>query len=101
MLGFLWHYAHAIERRLFWAMELRRLQRAGRQVAPHLPGQIWRAPSATEDWVNLLAFLDPSHPCTLIDVGANIGDFTANFLAVFPDSRVWCMEPRQPGQGVA
>lgn len=93
MLGFFWHYAHALERRLFLAMELRRLQRAGRRVPPQLFRQIWRAPAAAEDWVNLLGFLDPDRPCTLIDVGANVGDFAAGFLSVFPDSRVWCMEP--------
>ncbi len=93
MLRFLWHYAHAIERRLFLAMELRRLQRMGRRVPSHLYGQIWRRPVLAEDWVNLLGFLDPARPCTLIDVGANVGDFTADFLSVFPDSQVWCMEP--------
>lgn len=93
MLGRVWHYARAVERRLFLVLELRRLAAAGKPVPAALRRLAWKHPSEAEDWVNLLGFLDPRARTTLLDVGANVGRFAADFLAVFPDTRAYCVEP--------
>lgn len=88
-----WHYAHALNTRLFLLREGERLRRTGRALPKGLRRDIWRAPAAAEDWVNLLRFLDPAEPLLLVDVGANVGAFAAQFKRVFPNTRVVACEP--------
>jgi FkbM family methyltransferase len=54
---------------------------------------VWRTPGWSEDWVNLARFLRLDEKVLLIDIGANVGDFTAEFLSLYKDSRSVCFEP--------
>lgn len=94
--GFLWrawHYAHAIEWRLFHRFEWSLLRESGVAVSDKTRQQIWRQPAEAEDWVNLTRFIDPTEEVFLIDVGANVGDFTARAQEEYPDLRAVCFEP--------
>jgi FkbM family methyltransferase len=95
MLRSLHHYAHAIETRLFQLEELARLRARGVHFDRHFYVEVLRAPGTTEDWVNLARFLNPSEKVLLLDVGANVGDFTAAFLAHYKQGRAICFEPVQ------
>lgn len=89
----LWHYSHALEARFFLLDELHRLRAAGKILPRRTAARIWRSPAEAEDWIHLSCFLDPREKVLLIDVGANVGDFTKNFLEFFPNSSVDAFEP--------
>lgn len=94
--GFLWgiwHYAHAIESRLSHLFEWSLLRKAGIPVSDKTRREIWSKPAEAEDWVNLTRFLPPSEEVFLIDVGANVGDFTTRAREEYPDLRAVCFEP--------
>jgi FkbM family methyltransferase len=55
--------------------------------------QVWKTPGRSEDWVNLARFLRPDEKVFLIDAGANVGDFTAEFLSLYKGGRSVCFEP--------
>ena len=55
--------------------------------------QVWRTPGWSEDWVNLARFLRLDEKVLLIDIGANVGDFTTEFLSLYKDSWSVCFEP--------
>jgi FkbM family methyltransferase len=96
--GFLskaWHYAHALDVRLFQQIEWNALRKSGIPVTDALRKEIWQHPSESEDWINLARFLSPSESIFLIDVGANVGNFTARAMAVYPDLQAMCIEPAQ------
>jgi FkbM family methyltransferase len=93
LLGKAWHYSHAIEVRLFQRLEWSLLRKGGIPVSDRLCKEIWRRPGNSEDWVNLARFISPAEPVFLIDVGANVGDFTAGALLEYPDLRAVCFEP--------
>lgn len=90
---FLWHYFHAITYRLFLYMEVLRLEYSGRNIPNNLYRLIWRNPSDAEDWVNLLAFVDVAESVLLVDIGANVGEFSLGFRKIFPGSIVIAFEP--------
>ena len=54
---------------------------------------IWREPYRYDDFIHMFCFLDPRDRATLIDVGANVGAFTADFLKFFPNANVFAFEP--------
>lgn len=93
LLGKAWHYSHAIEVRLFQRLEWSLLRKGGIPVSDRLGKEIWKRPGDSEDWVNLARFLSPAEPVFLIDVGANVGDFTARALQEYPNLRAVCFEP--------
>jgi hypothetical protein len=74
------HYAHAAETRLFLIRELLRAQSQGIVVPRWLFRQALLRPGATEDLVNFLRFIRPDGQLRLIDVGANTGLWSAEFL---------------------
>jgi FkbM family methyltransferase len=43
--------------------------------------------------VNLARFLRPSESVLLLDIGANVGSFTSDFLSIYKRSRSICFEP--------
>lgn len=88
-----WHYAHAIESRLLNLLEWSRLRKSGIPVSDKTRQEIWRKPAEAEDWVNLTRFIEPSEQVFLIDVGANVGDFTARAREEYPNLRAVCFEP--------
>ncbi len=93
VLWWAWHYAHAIEGRLFQRLEWSLLRKAGVPVSDWVGREIWRRPGESEDWVNLARFIHPAEPVYLIDVGANVGDFTARAMQEYPNLRAACFEP--------
>ena len=86
------HYIDAVQFRLFLLDEYFRTKRT-KTVDSSLLGRILRNPSNAEDWVNLLRFLDPDEELKVIDIGANVGAFTADMLRYFPKARSICFEP--------
>jgi FkbM family methyltransferase len=89
----LWHYSHALEMRLQLLDELHRLRAAGKRLPRGTAARIWKCPADTEDWIHLACFLDPADELLLLDVGANVGNFTSDFLDVFANSAVEAFEP--------
>ncbi len=66
---------------------------SGKICAKGIIYKILRQPSRHEDFVNLLCFLDPKEAITLIDVGANVGEFTSDFRHFFPNTKAILFEP--------
>jgi FkbM family methyltransferase len=95
LLGKLHHYAHAVETRLFQLYELSLLRREGVRFDAAFYRQLLKRPGKSEDWVNLARFLKPAEKVALVDIGANVGDFTAEFLSFYPRSSSVCFEPVQ------
>ncbi len=95
MLRTLHHYAHALESRLFQLQELSLLRAEGVHFDKRFYRNLWKSPGQTEDWVNLARFLNPSEKVFLIDVGANVGNFTAEFLSLYKIGKSVCFEPVQ------
>lgn len=89
----LWHYSHAISFRLFLQMEVLRLRRLGRDIPTYIDRMVWHCPSEAEDWVNLLCFLDTSERILLVDIGANVGEFSTGFRRLFQKSHIIAFEP--------
>ncbi|PXF56042.1 MAG: hypothetical protein C4B57_00905 [Deltaproteobacteria bacterium] len=89
----LWHYSHAISFWLFLQMEVLRLRRSGRNIPAYIDKIIWHCPSEAEDWVNLLCFLDTSECILLVDIGANVGEFSNAFRRLFQRSHIIAFEP--------
>ena len=95
MLRMLHHYAHAIETRLFQLYEISMLRAQGVSFDRDFYWKILQSPGQTEDWVNLARFLGPAEEVFLVDIGANVGDFTAAFLAQYKLGSSVCFEPVQ------
>jgi len=93
MLGKLFHYSHALEMRFFQLFEIALLQKAGVDFGRDFKKRVWKNPAQTEDWVNLARFLRPSEVVLLVDIGANVGNFTSEFLTLYKNSRSVCFEP--------
>jgi FkbM family methyltransferase len=87
------HYSHAFDKRLFQLYELSLLEAAGRSLGKGFYKTILKQPGQSEDWINLARFLHPSETVALIDVGANVGTFTKDFLRYYPMGRSICFEP--------
>ena len=85
-------YIDALQIRLFLIDEYLRTRKT-KNVGSSLLRAILRNPSSAEDWVNLLRFLDPDEELLVIDIGANVGAFTADILRYFPKARSICFEP--------
>jgi FkbM family methyltransferase len=91
----LFHYAHALEVRFFQLHELFLLQADGVKLGCGFIWRIMRRPSETEDWISVVRFVKPHESVTLIDVGANVGSFTREFLSIYPRGQAVCFEPVQ------
>ncbi len=74
-------------------MEVFRLRSLGRDIPAYIDRMIWRCPSEAEDWVNLLCFLDMSESILLVDIGANVGEFSNAFRRLFQKSHIISFEP--------
>ena len=81
-----------VHHRLFLLEEYWRGSRGGPMPA-HLAPSIVRRPADAEDWVHLLRFIGPEESVFLVDVGAHVGNFTADFLACYEDGAAVCLEP--------
>lgn len=90
---FLVKYSDAVLWRAHLFREIERCRRQGISVPRWLARRVLRSPSAAEDLVNFLRFLHPDDPVLLIDAGANRGEWAADFLTLFPNTRVVAVEP--------
>ncbi len=53
-----------------------------------------KSPHKYDDFINLICFLDNNKTINLIDIGANVGNFTKDFLVFFPNCKeIVCFEP--------
>ena len=91
LIGTIYHYIHALESRFFQLYEVSLMP--SDYFEPGFRRQIWTRPGQTEDWVNLVRFLEPREEVLLLDIGANVGDFTSGFLSIFKKGRSVCFEP--------
>ena len=73
--------------------ELSLMKQAGSSFGTRFRRRLWRSPGLTEDWVNLARFLSPNERVLLVDIGANVGEFTAKFLSIYNNGRSICFEP--------
>ena len=89
---YLWRKACAIEQRLFLLAELSDIRRR-RPIPSRAVISAIRQPAAAEDCINFLRFIDPHEKIFLIDVGANVGEWSGTFLDYFPNTRVVAIEP--------
>ena len=55
--------------------------------------EILKNPSKAEDWLNIKRFLYDFQELILIDIGANIGEFTTDFNFYFNPKKSYCFEP--------
>ena len=82
MYRFFWHYAHAIETRMFLLNELRILRKHGIVSPAGLWMKTLRSPTSSEDWIYFLRFIEPNRPIHLIDIGANTGYWAEEFMTI-------------------
>jgi FkbM family methyltransferase len=80
--------------RLFLFDEVERLRRAGRFIPPDAKRLIFRRPSRYDDFVQFMCFFDNQKAVNLIDIGANVGEFSRDFHHFFPHNDfIYCFEP--------
>lgn len=93
MLNFFFHYIKSIHLRLFLFKELDRVKNNGIIIPTDLRKRVWRNPSESEVWVNLLSSINVQEDILLIDIGANDGSWFNQFLNQFPNTNVHAFEP--------
>lgn len=76
--------------------ECLRLSRSKRVLPDNYYIEIIKNPNRFRDFINFLCFLNNNKIINLIDVGANIGNFSRDFLLFYPKCReIVCFEPLQ------
>lgn len=80
--------------RLALIEECQRLTHAGRMIPRNYLQLCLRSPARYDDFINFLCFFDNKKTVNLIDIGANAGHFTKDFLIFFPNAKeIFCFEP--------
>jgi FkbM family methyltransferase len=87
------HYANAVFVRTYVLRELLRAKRRGNQIHLAIMRDAIFRPRWQEDFVLLLRFFDSNEEFTLIDVGANDGQWTKKFLTIYPKATAIAIEP--------
>jgi len=85
--------ARAISTRLDRLSEVRDLRKHGKNFPSDMWRLIWKEPHELADYIDLSVFIDAEKPVTLLDVGANVGKFTSNFVKFFPKTSTYAFEP--------
>lgn len=86
---------NSLYRRYDLIEECNRLKKANKFIPSNYKSLIFFKPSVYEDFIHLLCFLDNRLNTTLIDIGANIGEFSYNFLKFFPNTeKILLFEPQ-------
>lgn len=74
--------------------EVNRLRKCGRQMPSDVVKLIFRRPNRFDDFVQLLGFINNNQAVSLIDVGANHGEFSLDFHHFYPKNNfIYCFEP--------
>jgi len=80
--------------RLQLIIEVSRLKKAGRRFPKFFLLKVILDPTRVDDFINMLCFISNQKRVSLIDIGANIGGFTKDFLYFYPNTEeVMCFEP--------
>jgi FkbM family methyltransferase len=80
--------------RLELIQECQRLAHAGRMIPGNYLQLCVRSPARYDDFINFLCFLDNKKAVNLIDIGANVGNFSRDFLIFYPNAKeIVCFEP--------
>ena len=94
MLKFIATKLDTLGYRLHLIDEFYRLRRAGRELPGSLLRDLFRSPLNYDDFLQFLCFFGNREKLSLIDIGANEGSFTRDFLKFFPRiASVSCFEP--------
>jgi len=67
--------------------ECKRLKKSGRFIPKDYKKLIFANPFRYDDFINILCFIDPNTETNLIDIGANVGEFTQDFTKFFPNNK--------------
>ena len=74
--------------------ECNRLIKAEKFIPQNFIKLCIKSPHKYDDFINLICFLDNKKTINLIDIGANVGNFTKDFLVFFPNCKeIVCFEP--------
>jgi FkbM family methyltransferase len=80
--------------RLELIQECQRLAHVGRIIPKNYLLLCFKSPARYDDFINFLCFLDNKKSVNLIDIGANVGHFSKDFLTFFPNAKeIVCFEP--------
>ena len=67
--------------------ECDRLKKTGKSLPKNYKKLIFKSPTKYDDFINILCFIDNREETNLIDVGANEGVFSKDFLNFFPKTK--------------
>ena len=85
MLSFISKKISGLSYRLELWQEVKRLKKSGKNMPPDIRSLCFGQPTRYDDFVNIACFIHPDDKNFLIDIGANKGDFTKDFLKFFPN----------------
>jgi|TARA_B110000259_G_scaffold161897_1_gene186328 FkbM family methyltransferase len=67
--------------------ECKRLKKSGKYLPKDYKKLIFSDPFKYDDFINILCFIDPNSETNLVDIGANVGEFTKDFIKFFPNNK--------------
>jgi FkbM family methyltransferase len=67
--------------------ECERLRKAGKYLPQNYKKLIFKSPGRYDDFINILCFIDNKKETSLVDIGANKGEFSKDFLNFFPKTK--------------
>ena len=80
--------------RLTLLNEAARLRAAGRRLPTAVSRWLLSSPARYDDFIQIAGFIGTETEVTLVDIGANIGRWAADFCRFFPrTTKVYCFEP--------
>ena len=86
-MGFLSTKFQGFGYRLELIEECKRLKRSGKYIPKDYKKIILNRPARYDDFINILCFIDNNSETNLIDIGANVGQFTKDFTKFFPNNK--------------
>ena len=74
--------------------ECKRLKKTGKYLPKNYKKLIFKSPGRYDDFINILCFIDNKKEISLVDIGANEGEFSKDFLNFFPKTKeIFLFEP--------
>ena len=67
--------------------ECKRLKKSGKYIPKDYKKIILKTPLQYDDFINILCFIDNNSETNLIDIGANVGEYTKDFTKFFPNNK--------------
>ena len=86
-MGFLSTKFQTLGYRLELIEECKRLKKSGKYIPKDYKKLILSDPYRYDDFINILCFIDANSETNLIDIGANVGEFTKDFVKFFPKNK--------------